>query len=102
MTDIHDIEPSTIQGLTGSLVLNQAGTLCVCVPDSYGNAHVLNIPDCLFDQLACVNLISVKQLNSVGYAVLFLPDEHASGVVTPESEWINCEPTCLPVVQQNN
>eukprot|EP00961_Rhodomonas_salina_P205976 2780109-Rhodomonas_salina.1 len=35
MIDLHDIPPRSIEGLTGARILSQAGTLCICVPDTF-------------------------------------------------------------------
>eukprot|EP00961_Rhodomonas_salina_P027165 367716-Rhodomonas_salina.1 len=62
----------------------------------------MKIHDCLFDPLASVNLISVKQLNYAGYGAVFMPDEHSSGLITLPRFWTKSKPSCLPIVQQNN
>eukprot|EP00961_Rhodomonas_salina_P074402 999398-Rhodomonas_salina.2 len=82
--DIHDIPPRPIKGLTGTRILKQAGTLRICVPDVLGDAH------------------SIEQLNLAGYGAVFLPDEHLSGLIALQSLWVDNEPVCIPVIQQNN
>eukprot|EP00961_Rhodomonas_salina_P040753 547563-Rhodomonas_salina.1 len=100
--DIHDIQPRTIEGLTGTQTLTKAGTLFADFPDTLGNPHAMQVPECLVDDLATQNLVAVKQLNNAGYAVLFLPHEATSGLITPPRFWHDCEPVCLPVIQRNN
>ena len=100
--DVHDIPPWTIEGLTGSRILDKGCTLRVCVPDAFGNAHEMVVTDCLYDPLAMVNLVLVKQLNNAGYCAMFLPDEDSSGLITPPQHWLDGHPTILPVVQRNN
>eukprot|EP00961_Rhodomonas_salina_P211422 2854713-Rhodomonas_salina.1 len=50
--DVHDIPPRTIEGLTGSRILDKGCTLRVCVPDAFGNVHEMVLTDCLYDPLA--------------------------------------------------
>eukprot|EP00961_Rhodomonas_salina_P104704 1409476-Rhodomonas_salina.1 len=50
------------------------------------------VTDCLYDPLAMVNLVSVKQLNNAGYCTLFLPDEDSSGLITPPQHWLDGHP----------
>eukprot|EP00961_Rhodomonas_salina_P281771 3807582-Rhodomonas_salina.1 len=102
MHDVHDIEQSVIEGLTGSRTLKQAGTMVLTVPDFSGHCHTLKVPNTLIDPLATVNLVSVKQLNNLGYTVLFLPEADNSSIVTPMLFWSDGAPLCLPIVQLNN
>eukprot|EP00961_Rhodomonas_salina_P000117 1182-Rhodomonas_salina.2 len=83
--DVHDIPPRTIEGLTGSRILDKGCTLRVCVPNAFGNAHEM-------------------VLNNAGYCALFLPDEdsESSGLITPPQHWLDGHLTILPVVQRNN
>eukprot|EP00961_Rhodomonas_salina_P118325 1592458-Rhodomonas_salina.1 len=102
MHEVHDIEQHVIEGLTGSRTLKQAGTMVLTVPDFSGHCHTLKVPDTLIDPLVMVNLVLVKQLNNLGYAVLFLPEADNSSIVTPMWFWTDSAPLCLLIVQRNN
>eukprot|EP00961_Rhodomonas_salina_P218568 2954026-Rhodomonas_salina.1 len=58
MVNLHDIEPRVIEGLTGSHMLKQAGTMVLEVPDFHCNPHTIEVPNTLLDPLATVNLIA--------------------------------------------
>eukprot|EP00961_Rhodomonas_salina_P114047 1534301-Rhodomonas_salina.1 len=100
--DLHEIPPVTIEGLTGTRVLTQGGTLTLTVPDFNGNAHEIEIENALYDPLATVSLISVKQMNNAGYGFALMPNESASAIITPPSTWPSTLPVYLPIIQQNN
>ena len=102
ISDLHAIEPVTIEGLTGTRIIAQGGTLRMSVPDFNSVEHVITIKDVLYDPLSSVNLISVKQMNNNGYGFILMPDEGASMIVTPKSSWPSGDPQYLPIVQQNN
>eukprot|EP00961_Rhodomonas_salina_P154452 2080525-Rhodomonas_salina.1 len=87
MVNVHNIEPRVIEGLTGSRTFKQAGTM---------------VPNTLLDPLATVNLIAAKQLNNLGYTVLFLPEADNSSIVAPMRFWNDGVPLCLLIVQRNN
>eukprot|EP00961_Rhodomonas_salina_P226565 3063580-Rhodomonas_salina.1 len=50
--DLHEIQPVTIEGLTGTWVLKQGGTLTLTVPDFNGNPHDIVIENALYDPQA--------------------------------------------------
>eukprot|EP00961_Rhodomonas_salina_P168310 2268785-Rhodomonas_salina.2 len=100
--DLHEIPPVTIEGLTGTRVLRQGGTMTLTVPDFNGNAHEIEIENVLYDPLATVNLISVKQMNNAGYGFALMPNESVSAIITPPSTWPSTLPVYLPIIQQNN
>eukprot|EP00961_Rhodomonas_salina_P071914 965814-Rhodomonas_salina.1 len=64
--------------------------------------HTIKVPNTLLDPLATVNLITVKQLINLCYAVLFLPEADNSSIVAPMRFWNDCIPLCLPIVQHND
>eukprot|EP00961_Rhodomonas_salina_P075470 1012743-Rhodomonas_salina.1 len=78
----------------------------VTVPDDDGLSHVLEIDNVLYDPLAMVNLVSVQQMNTAGYAAYFLPGEEGSALITPRRFWDNPEDNnnvrSIPIVRLNN
>jgi transposase InsO family protein len=103
ITDLHDIEPHHIEGLAGSRIIKQGGTMRLPVTDFQGDEFVMVIENVLYDPKATVNLISAKQLNRAGYGVMLMPDESSTCILTPKQSWIQqSQPRFLPLLQRNN
>eukprot|EP00961_Rhodomonas_salina_P128036 1725786-Rhodomonas_salina.3 len=100
--DLHDIPPITIEGLTGTRVITQGGTMVLTIPDFQGNPHEVVLHNVLSDPLSTVNLISVMQMNIAGYGFILMPNETASAIIAPASTWKTDSPQYLPIIQQNN
>eukprot|EP00961_Rhodomonas_salina_P148614 2000506-Rhodomonas_salina.1 len=76
--------------------------MMLTVPDFNGNAHEIEIENALYDPLATVNLISVKQMNNAGYWFALMPNESVSAIITTPSTWPSTLLVYLPTIQQNN
>eukprot|EP00961_Rhodomonas_salina_P188248 2540469-Rhodomonas_salina.2 len=104
--NIHAIPPITIEGLTGKLILTQAAELHLPVPDNDGHQHDMVVVDVLYDPDAPVNLTSIQQLNTAGYAAIFLPGNDHSALITQSDFWNGGadgnDMRSIPIVRVNN
>ena len=57
ISDLHDIEPVTIESLTGKRVITKGCTLWISVPDLSASETSIVIKNVLYDPLSSVNLI---------------------------------------------